>query len=123
MLSSGRSVVNRIATEDKQQVHLARIQVLLERLEIRQLIDRFLLERCGEHHRLAVVFKKLIDRVNHGVHFRRLVVARDHDRLTLRPVQIRHQRLQEFRCRRAAAECRLQGRTKGATSEGFSGSR
>ena len=78
----------RIAAEDQQQVHRARVQVLDQILQRGELIDRIGFDRVGVEHRFPDIAERRVHHVRQRMHDRRLVVAGDHQARALVALQV-----------------------------------
>ena len=87
-----RRVEDRIAAENQQQVHRARVQILHQILQRSQLIHRIGFDRIGVEHRLADVAQLRVHDVRQRVHDRRLLLAGDHEAGALVVLQVARDR-------------------------------
>ena len=92
-----RSIEDRIAAQNHEQLNLAAVQIRQQRVQVSPLVSRLSFKRSGQHHGGADVAERLIDEMNQRVNFRRLVFTRNHNRLALVRQQVLREGVEELR--------------------------
>ncbi len=95
-----RCVINGIAAKDQQRRDLAGFNIRAEVPQGLDVIHRARFHRLGVVHSVADVAKRGIDGVRQGVHFGRLLFARDYQRAAMIFLQIPHNNVEPFLCAR-----------------------
>ena len=101
-----RRRINRIHAQNHQPLHLARVHIGDQRLQIRHLLARHRIHRLGIDDRLANRTQRRVQRISRSMNRRRSLLTRNHHTPAAALLQIRTQRRKEL--------LRLRTRTRGA---------
>ena len=93
-----RRVIHRIPAQNQQRIHRTRIHVRAKFAQRLQVIHRAYFYRLGVINRRPHIPERGIDSVRQGVHFRRLLLARHHQRTAAMRCQVRTDCPQERVC-------------------------